>query len=756
MNRSNLIRAVAALAFGLFIIVAISALAGKITSAKAPTPAAKPALRLAAAQPVLSAAQPDLAAAQPKQSAAQTAPPSAPQQVTTGMVKDTSTADVPKPVKSGKHSVRKKTNAPAAAPANDNCANAIAVPPGTNFSDTKDTTNATDEASEPQSTCTLQADSVWYSFTPGVNDASVSVTTCTSAVDTAVMVWEDPANSCNFANFVAVACNDDFCGDGLQSTINFTATAGKTYKIQVGGFDGETGSITTNISSTVYACPSIVINGTLGSGSVNYPSTSGNQTGRLNRNGISSTCAAAKTCMIFDPANARAYDAYTIPNHSGAAACTTVTLDVHTQAAANYQVNAYLDTYNGALICANYLADPGLSSGSPPSPVTMSFVVPAGHSVVLVVHTTNPGETGGSYTLTVQGNLCGACDIKIANGVSPAGGYLPLSTFSIAALPGVDDDTVTFFNTPAYTFGGETYTQLGFSSNGIVVMVGNGATGAGGATFVNQNLPDPGVPNNVLAPFWTDLNPGGGGAMRIATLTDGTNSWIVADWDAVKNLSSANTDSFEIWIGFSSNTPPGQDVTYAYGPIQGNGNGGVLTVGAENKAGTSGQMIYYNGSGTLPASGTQLRVTASACVGISTQASAGVFLGGAISDTATIVNGINNPGGTITFRAYGPNDSSCGGAVKFTSSVPVTGNGNYSSGPYTPTAAGTYRWTASYSGDASNNPASTACNDPNESVLVRTRSAAPTPTPTPTPTPPPPPPPTPTPTPTPSPFPGRR
>ncbi len=41
----------------------------------------------------------------------------------------------------------------------------------------------------------------------------------------------------------------------------------------------------------------------------------------------------------------------------------------------------------------------------------------------------------------------------------------------------------------------------------------------------------------------------------------------------------------------------------------GNGDGGFPSVGAENKFGNSGQNTYFNGTGTLPANGTQLRVT---------------------------------------------------------------------------------------------------------------------------------------------------
>jgi len=93
--------------------------------------------------------------------------------------------------------------------------------------------------------------------------------------------------------------------------------------------------------------------------------------------------------------------------------------------------------------------------------------------------------------------------------------------------------------------------------------------------------------------------------MRIATLTDGTNTWLVIDYDAVKEYSTANTTSFQIWIGVNGV----EDISYAYGPVTGNGDGGLLTAGVENKFGNSGQNSYYNGAGTLPAEGDQLVVT---------------------------------------------------------------------------------------------------------------------------------------------------
>jgi hypothetical protein len=104
--------------------------------------------------------------------------------------------------------------------------------------------------------------------------------------------------------------------------------------------------------------------------------------------------------------------------------------------------------------------------------------------------------------------------------------------------------------------------------------------------------------------------------------------------------------------------------------------------------------------------------------GISNQvASANILLGESTSDTATVSGGFM-PAGSITFSLYGPDNSSCGGAPIFTSVRNVNDNGDYVSASYTPTAAGLYRWVASYSGDLANNAVATSCNDSNASVQV--------------------------------------
>ncbi|HUQ62793.1 MAG TPA: hypothetical protein VM121_03460 [Acidimicrobiales bacterium] len=62
-----------------------------------------------------------------------------------------------------------------------------------------------------------------------------------------------------------------------------------------------------------------------------------------------------------------------------------------------------------------------------------------------------------------------------------------------------------------------------------------------------------------------------------------------------------------------------------------------------------------------------------------------VNVGQPISGTATL-SGASSPTGSITFKAFGPNDSTCAGAPIFSRHVQVTGIGNYSSGFFTPSA----------------------------------------------------------------------
>lgn len=100
-----------------------------------------------------------------------------------------------------------------------------------------------------------------------------------------------------------------------------------------------------------------------------------------------------------------------------------------------------------------------------------------------------------------------------------------------------------------------------------------------------------------------------------------------------------------------------------------------------------------------------------------TQAGPAIATGASTTDTATLAGSFAATG-TIAFKLYGPGDPTCARPAVATWTSNVSGNGNATTGPVVLGAPGTYGWTASYSGDANNAAATTACNDPKESVVV--------------------------------------
>lgn len=96
-------------------------------------------------------------------------------------------------------------------------------------------------------------------------------------------------------------------------------------------------------------------------------------------------------------------------------------------------------------------------------------------------------------------------------------------------------------------------------------------------------------------------------------------------------------------------------------------------------------------------------------------------VGVTLNDSATLSGGYS-PTGTISFRLFSPTDATCSGTPAFTNTINVlSGNGNYNtSAGFVTNSAGTWRWIASYSGDANNNTASGGCNDEQVTITAAT------------------------------------
>lgn len=203
-------------------------------------------------------------------------------------------------------------------------------------------------------------------------------------------------------------------------------------------------------------------------------------------------------------------------------------------------------------------------------------------------------------------------------------GYLPLDEFGVEPDPIGDEEIITY-DVPEYLFNGIAYTSVSVTSNGYLV-----AGQADSSDLECCTLP-PGPsaapPNNILAPFWTDLDGTDTDGIYIDVLSDSEtgDAWIVVEW-RLNVFGTQDTRVFQTWLGTNGE----QDITFNYAEAQADPNEQAFLVGAENEAG-NGDM-----SSTLPA--TDLAVVSS-----------DPEAGGSISYTVT-VKGKQKGAGVVTSK----------------------------------------------------------------------------------------------------------
>jgi hypothetical protein len=122
-------------------------------------------------------------------------------------------------------------------PGNDLCAQASPVGDGTQvFENINAGKDGADESLGDCATADFAAD-VWFCYT-AEEDARVNVRLCGSSFDSIVAVYDGCA--CPAAS--PMACNDDGCAaDPIRSDVTFSARAGRSYLVRVGGYRGAQG-----------------------------------------------------------------------------------------------------------------------------------------------------------------------------------------------------------------------------------------------------------------------------------------------------------------------------------------------------------------------------------------------------------------------------------------------------------------------------------------------------------------------------------
>lgn len=216
------------------------------------------------------------------------------------------------------------------------------------------------------------------------------------------------------------------------------------------------------------------------------------------------------------------------------------------------------------------------------------------------------GSAGVSYTpasriVSWNGTLAGPVAELQSPGNAPAG-YLSLASMSIAPFPkpGNPDEGGWLINGMDFIYEGQPVNQVIWSVNGTVEAgIASGST----ASFMNLQLPSASPPNSLLAPFWSDLDMTSAGNWYLATLTAGPTSFTVFEWENVPAFDEPTTSfTFQIWIENGTD-----NIWFTYGPMTFDGYT-FGTVGFENAAGTLGATRYFDGTGSLPTAGDELKV----------------------------------------------------------------------------------------------------------------------------------------------------
>ena len=121
-------------------------------------------------------------------------------------------------------------------PNNDVCGGAVPLTENVYYA--QNTVTATDDG---DSTCLsrTRTKGVWFTYTPPLT-GTATVDTCPSNFDTMLEVF---GFGCDVLS--SVACNDDSaeCNNSLRSSVSFPCTAGTTYHIWAGGYNGASGNL---------------------------------------------------------------------------------------------------------------------------------------------------------------------------------------------------------------------------------------------------------------------------------------------------------------------------------------------------------------------------------------------------------------------------------------------------------------------------------------------------------------------------------
>lgn len=213
---------------------------------------------------------------------------------------------------------------------------------------------------------------------------------------------------------------------------------------------------------------------------------------------------------------------------------------------------------------------------------THVFQAEGNYSVRLEVTGPDGSQSSKSQTVMVVGNY-----------LISQGTFDWIDPSAMTLLPLGDNSISSPQSLPfPFPFYGQTYDAIRIGANGIL---GFSADGLG--TTANTALPSQALPNSVICPYWDNLNPGAGGAIRLGTVGNAPQRSFVVSWVNVPMNQGGARLTFQAVLDEGTGR-----IRFQYLQVQpssSRGAGRRATVGVENQTGQIAARYLVDGSPNL-------------------------------------------------------------------------------------------------------------------------------------------------------------
>lgn len=483
------------------------------------------------------------------------------------------------------------TTTHAQVPANDLCANAIAISCNSTISGT--TTNATSDTDVAGIFCEtiINTPGVWYTV-EGTGGEFIASTCNQANYDTKISVFTGDCGSLN-----CIGGRDDYPGCGLTTEYTWLSEDGTTYFILVHGFGGQTGDFDLTVSCLIPAEISVdpdefaFLVPLEGSDSDVLEITNSGETDAEDLNWSISKFEIVPTAPANGSSGEEGFDQAYVIN--------TQTLSLLSEMGITTAVvNGLQGLLNRPVADKEYFAE--LLQRT----IGQENYQEYGSTIMGLALSGDVGETGSpeellakkialveadknrpaTYPPLYAGGLdaYGYSFIDSDETGGPVFSWTDISSTGTEIISngdldgGTRDDGYKEVALPfTFNFYGIGHSVVKVSSNGYLTFGGDGVD------FGNDPIPDPNDPNDLIGPFWDDLNPGAAGTIHYFS---GTDQFIV-QYTGVPRFPAGGSFTFQVILN--------ADGTMLYQYLTMSGILNSSTIGIENVDGTVGLEVAY-------------------------------------------------------------------------------------------------------------------------------------------------------------------